>query len=78
MKIVIVGAVAGGATVAAQIRRALPDTEIMLIGRDPLIGYGTCGMPYVIGGLIDEKSKVAGPSPEKFSRQRDIDRPTGA
>ena len=33
MKIVIVGAVAGGATVAAQIRRSLPDSEIVLIGR---------------------------------------------
>ena len=73
MKIVIVGAVAGGATVAAQIRRSLPDSEIVLIGRDPLLGYGTCGMPYVIGGLIDEKSKIAGPPPDKFSRQRDID-----
>lgn len=73
MKIVIVGAVAGGATVAAQVRRALPDSEILLFGRDPVLGYGTCGMPYVIGGLIDEKSKIAGPSPSKFAQQRNID-----
>ena len=29
-------------------------------------------MPYVIGGLIEEKSKLVGTSPEKFSEQRDI------
>ena len=67
MKIVIVGAVAGGATVAAQIRRSLPDSEIMLYGRDPVLGYGTCGMPYVVGGLIDEESKIAGPPSKKNS-----------
>ncbi|MER2088574.1 MAG: FAD-dependent oxidoreductase [Sporosarcina sp.] len=72
MKIVIVGAIAGGSTVAAQIRRAVPDAEITLFGRDPLLGYGTCGMPYVIGGLIEDKSKLVGSSPEKFSEQRDI------
>lgn len=73
MKLVIVGAVAGGATVAAQVRRALPDSEIILFGCDPVLGYGTCGMPYVIGGVIDEKSKIAGPSPSKFAHQRNIE-----
>ncbi|MFS0574511.1 FAD-dependent oxidoreductase [Sporosarcina sp. 179-K 3D1 HS] len=72
MKIVIVGGVAGGSTVASQIRRAVPESEITLFGRDPFFGYGTCGMPYVIGGLIEDKSKVAGPSPEKFAEKRDI------
>ena len=66
MKVVIVGAIAGGSTVAAQIRRAVPESEITLFGRDPVLGYGTCGMPYVIGGLIDEKSKLFGASPEEF------------
>lgn len=72
VKIIIVGAVAGGSTVASQIRRMVPDSTITLIGRDREIGYGTCGMPYVIGGLIDEKEKVSGPSPTHFSESRDI------
>jgi CoA-disulfide reductase len=72
MKIVIVGAIAGGSTVASQIRRAVPESQITLFGRDPVLGYGTCGMPYVIGGLIDDKSMLVGSSPEKFSEQRDI------
>ena len=72
MKIVIIGAVAGGSTVASQIKRAIPNSAITLIGRDREIGYGTCGMPYVIGGIIDEKKKVSGPSPIHFSEKRDI------
>lgn len=72
MKVLIVGAIAGGSTVAAQIRRAVPDSEIILFGRDPVLGYGTCGMPYVIGGLIEDKWQLVGSSPEKFSEQRDI------
>lgn len=72
MKIIVIGAVAGGATVASQIRRSLPSAEITLIGRDGEIGYGSCGMPYVIGGLIEDKNKVSGPSPEKYSEKRNI------
>lgn len=72
MKIVIVGGIAGGSTVASQLRRALPEADITLFGRDPVFGYGTCGMPYVIGGLIKDKTKIAGPSPETFSEKRNI------
>lgn len=72
MKIIVVGAVAGGATVASQIRRFSPAAEITLIGRDAEIGYGSCGMPYVIGGLIEDKRSVGGPSPEKYSEKRNI------
>ena len=72
MKIIIVGAIAGGSTVASQIRRAVPQSEITLIGRDPEIGYGTCGMPYVIGGLIEDGRKLIGTSPENFSEERNI------
>lgn len=72
MKIVVVGAVAGGATVASQIRRAVPSAELTLIGRDAEIGYGACGMPYVIGGLIEDPTSVGGPSPESYSEKRHI------
>ena len=50
----------------------------MLIGRDPVLGYGTCGMPYVIGGLIEDKSELVGPSPEKFSETTRYKCPIGA
>ena len=72
MKVIVVGAVAGGSTVASQINRAVPEAEITVIARGAEIGYGTCGMPYVIGGLIEDKRKVKGPSPVKFGAERGI------
>lgn len=77
MKVIVIGAVAGGSTVASQIRRSLPSAEITLVGRDHEIGYGACGMPYVIGGLIEDKTKVKGPNPENFSDKKDIETLTG-
>ncbi|MCZ2259002.1 CoA-disulfide reductase [Sporosarcina sp. G11-34] len=72
MKVIVIGAIAGGSTVASQIRRAVPHSEIVLIGRDPEIGYGTCGMPYVIGGLIEDKKRLIGTTAEKFSESKNI------
>lgn len=72
MKIIVVGAVAGGATVASQIRRSVPNATITLIGMEDKIGYGTCGMPFVIGGLIEEPRKIGGPNPERFSSSKNI------
>lgn len=77
MKVIVVGAIAGGATVASQIRRSVPDASITLIGKEDRIGYGTCGMPFVIGGIIDDAKKVGGPNPERFSKSKDIRTLTG-
>ena len=49
-KIAIVGGVAGGATVASQIRRLNKDAEITIYERYNEISYGACGMPYHISG----------------------------
>ena len=61
-----------GSTVASQIRRVLPNATITLIGRESQIGYGTCGLPYVIGGLIEDETKVSGPAPQRFGDKRNI------
>lgn len=53
-KIVIVGAVAVGPKVACRLRRLDPDAEITLIDRDNLISYGGCGIPYYVGGDVND------------------------
>lgn len=73
MQIIVIGAIAGGSTAASQIRRALPDANITLIGSDRSIGYGTCGMPFVIGGIIEDANLIKGPSPENFSTTKNIE-----
>ncbi|WP_080873775.1 CoA-disulfide reductase [Oceanobacillus timonensis] len=57
-KIVIVGGVGGGATVAAQIRRYDTDSEIYIIERNGYISFANCGMPYYLGGTITDRDRV--------------------
>ncbi len=53
-KIVIIGAVALGPKVACRLRRLDPEARITLIDRDDLISYGGCGIPYYVGGDIND------------------------
>jgi len=53
-KVVIIGAVALGPKVACRLRRLDPQAEITLIDRDNLISYGGCGIPYYVGGDVND------------------------
>ncbi len=53
-RILIIGAVALGPKVACRLRRLDPDAEITVIDRDNLISYGGCGIPYYVGGDVND------------------------
>ena len=72
-KIVIVGAVAGGATVASQIRYYDKDAQIVIFDQDETMSYAACGMPYVIGGEITDSSSLLAATPEEFKKEKNID-----
>jgi CoA-disulfide reductase len=57
-KIVIVGGVAGGATAAARLRRLNENAHIVLIERGEYISFANCGLPYYIGGAIENRGKL--------------------
>ena len=69
MKIVIVGGVAGGATAAARIRRLNEHAEIIIFERSGFISYANCGLPYYIGGVIEDKEDLTLQTPESFFRR---------
>ena len=69
MKIVIVGGVAGGATAAARIRRLDERAEIIIFERSGFISYANCGLPYYIGGIIEDKEDLTLQTPESFFRR---------
>lgn len=58
MKYLIVGGVAGGATVAARLRRNDEKAQIILFERGEYVSYANCGLPYYIGGTIKERNKL--------------------
>ena len=66
MKVVIIGGVAGGATAAARLRRLSEGAEIIIIERSGFISYANCGLPYYIGGVIEDKKNLTLQTPESF------------
>ena len=66
MKVVIVGGVAGGATAAARIRRLDEQAEIVVFERSGYISYANCGLPYYIGGVIQDPEELTLQTPESF------------
>ena len=67
MKVVIIGGVAGGATAAARIRRLDEQAEILVFERSGFVS--NCGLPYYIGGRIEDEQDLTLQTPESF-RQR--------
>ena len=66
MKVVIVGGVAGGATAAARIRRLDEQAEIVVFERSGFVSYANCGLPYYIGGMIEDPEDLTLQTPESF------------
>lgn len=73
MKYIIVGGVAGGATAAARIRRNTEKAEIILFEKGEHISYANCGLPYYIGGVIEERDRLFVQTPEAFGKRFEID-----
>ncbi len=73
----IVGGVAGGATVAARLSRLDARRRIVIIERGDHVSFANCGLPYYIGGVIAEASSLLLASPELFRSRYGIEVKTG-
>ena len=73
MKVVIVGGVAGGATAAARIRRLDETAEIVVFERSGYISYANCGLPYYIGGVIENPAALTLQTPASFFSRFRVD-----
>lgn len=58
MKYLIIGGVAGGATVAARLRRMDEKAQIILCERGKYVSYANCGLPYYIGDTISDRNNL--------------------
>ncbi|UTH14436.1 CoA-disulfide reductase [Macrococcus equipercicus] len=72
MKIIVVGAVAGGATSASQIRRTLPDADIVIYEKDRDMSFANCGLPYYLGKVFAERERLLQATPESFQQHKQI------
>ncbi|XBB54283.1 CoA-disulfide reductase, partial [Bacillus sp. SW7] len=72
-KIVVVGGVAGGASVAARLRRLSEEDEIIMVERGEYISFANCGLPYYIGDVITERQKLLVQTVERMSKRFNLD-----
>jgi NADPH-dependent 2,4-dienoyl-CoA reductase/sulfur reductase-like enzyme len=72
-RIVIVGGVAGGASAAARLRRLDEHASITLIERGADVSFANCGLPYHIGGEIEDRGKLSVQTPASLRAQLAID-----
>ncbi len=76
-RVVIVGGVAGGASCAARLRRVDEDASILVLERGPFVSFANCGLPYYVGSVIRDESKLLLATPELFRRRFNIEVRTG-
>lgn len=67
MNVLIIGGVAAGTKTAAKLKRADRSAEVTIITKDSDISYAGCGLPYYVGGLIEDSSSLIVNTPEKYS-----------
>jgi len=72
-RILIVGGVAGGASAAARLRRLDEHAEIILFERGPHISFANCGLPYYIGGAIEQRDRLLVQTPDRFRARFNVD-----
>lgn len=72
-RILIIGGVAGGASVAARARRLDAGAEIIMFERGPHVSFSNCSLPYYLSGVVGDSDALLMMSPEKFKKSYDID-----
>jgi NADPH-dependent 2,4-dienoyl-CoA reductase/sulfur reductase-like enzyme/rhodanese-related sulfurtransferase len=64
--VVIVGGVAGGMSTATRLRRLDEAAHIVVIERSGHVSYANCGLPYFVGGVIEQESDLLLQTPERL------------
>jgi NADPH-dependent 2,4-dienoyl-CoA reductase/sulfur reductase-like enzyme/rhodanese-related sulfurtransferase len=72
-KILIIGGVAGGASAAARLRRLDEEAKIIMFERGDHISFANCGLPYHIGGAIENREDLLLQTPESFRQRFNIE-----
>lgn len=72
MKIIVIGSVAAGTSVAAKARRNTEEAEIVVYDQGKDISYSVCGIPYKIGGEVDSVERLTPRDAKWFKKRYDV------
>lgn len=73
LKLLIVGGVAAGMSTAARARRLNESAKIVVIERSHYVSFANCGLPYHVGGVIKDRSKLVLQTPESLAETLNLD-----
>ena len=73
MRVVIIGGVAGGMSAAARLRRLDAKAEIIVLERSGNVSYANCGLPYYVGGLIQNEESLLLQTPQSLHKRFRLD-----
>lgn len=69
MKVLVIGGIAAGASIAAKAKRTNPNAEITIIEMENYLSFGSCGLPYYIGNQFENSERMFARSVEKTKSQ---------
>jgi NADPH-dependent 2,4-dienoyl-CoA reductase/sulfur reductase-like enzyme len=72
-RLVVIGGVAAGLSAASRVKRQRPDFEVVVYEKSPYVSYGACGLPYYIGGLVNDPMKLIAVPIETLRKKRGLD-----
>ena len=73
MRVVIVGGVAGGMSAATRMRRLDANAEIVVLEKSGHVSYANCGLPYFVGGVIEEEDALLLQTPASLHARFKLD-----
>ncbi len=71
-KLIVIGGTAAGLSAASKARRTMPDMDIKVFEKSGYVSYGACGLPYFVGGLIDEADELIAMTAQQLTTKRNI------
>ena len=72
-RVVVVGGVAGGMSASTRLRRLDESAEIVVLERSGYVSFANCGLPYHVGGVIEERSALLLQTPESLAARFRLD-----
>ncbi len=73
MRILVIGGVAGGMSAAARARRLDEHAEIIVFDKGRYVSFANCGLPYHVGGEIEQDSYLLLHTPDSLKAELDLD-----
>ncbi len=73
MKVLVVGGVAGGASVAARVRRIDENAEVIMFEKGPHVSFSNCSLPYHLSGMIENSDDLVLMNPTAFAAKFNIE-----